>query len=514
MRTQDNFTRVLLETNMLRMDDILRYSKQAANYQQTLFQYITQHRLIDPEKLARHCADYFQLKEIDIDTHNKQRLPFHIIPFNTLKKQLIIPVKKNETECIIAIGNPDDISISKTLSFQFGITTQVVFARYDILQSHHNHQVSQQAYEKTLTKTQSIQTFTHDLLSDAIHRHASDIHIEPYQQYLRIRFRIDGLLHEIIQLPHEFTDTITSCLKVLANLDISIKRLPQDGRLSFQTPLGYFKNCRLNTCPTQHGEKLVVRLLEINTKISSLKQLGLNKKNQKIISSAIEKPQGLILVTGPTGSGKTITLYTLLNLLNQPHRNIATIEDPIEIQIDGINQTTINTKNGLTFSNTLRTLLRQDPDVMMIGEIRDQETAEMAIRAAQTGHLVLSTLHTNSAAEAITRLSHMGIKAFHLASALTLIIAQRLVRCLCPYCENKTAQCTHCINGFTGRTGIFELLPINPEIKKMILENEPHTNLSAKNKSLGNMNLWEAGIRCTHKNITTLSELYRCIPSE
>ncbi|EKD44847.1 MAG: hypothetical protein ACD_70C00207G0001, partial [uncultured bacterium] len=349
---------------------------------------------------------------------------------------------------------------------------------------------------------------THQLLSDAIHRGASDIHFEPYQQHFRVRFRIDGLLREIISLPNQLTDAITSCVKVLAHLDIAIKRMPQDGRLGFRSYLGFFKDCRVNTCPTIHGEKSVVRLLDANTEIRSIEQLGLNKKNQKIILDCIQKPQGLILVTGPTGSGKTITLYTLLNLLNQQHRNITTIEDPVEMQIEGINQTHINTKTGLTFSHTLRALLRQDPDVIMIGEIRDQETAEMAIRAAQTGHLVLSTLHTNSAPEAITRLCHMGIAPFHLCSALTLVIAQRLVRKLCVHCDKG---CTYCTDGFQGRTGIFELMPMSETLKQLIVENASHITLGKQNQADGHDNLWRSALACVQNKLTSLGEIYRVV---
>ena len=441
-------------------------------------------------------------------------MPVHEIPAATLKNKLMIPIAKKENHLTIAIADPNDIDFAKTLSFQLGITIHIGFARYDIVCRLHNAFTSEHHYQQITKKNESIvQSLAHQLLSDAIHRHASDIHFEPYQYDLRVRFRIDGLLHEIIRIPNHLTDALTSCLKILAYLDISIKRLPQDGRVTFHTNLGFFKDCRVNTCPTQHGEKMVIRLLDANTQMRSIQELGLKIDDQKIILKTLSRPQGLILVTGPTGSGKTITLYTLLNLLNESHRNISTIEDPIEIQIDGINQTPVNTKNGLTFSHTLRALLRQDPDVIMIGEIRDTETADMAIRAAQTGHLVLSTLHTNSAPEAITRLCHMGMTPFHLGSALTLIIAQRLVRQLCLHCRDKPEnQCVHCSNGFLGRRGVFELLPMNNDIKQLIFDHRPHTEIANKNCELGHLNLWESGMLCVQEGITSMSELYRAIP--
>lgn len=512
--SDDNLMRLLTQKKTLSADAIAAFQQQALQNKQTLFQYILQYQLLDPEKLAQHCASFFQLSLITLENQQHDALPIHEIPFSILKNKLIIPITKQDNQLTIAITDPNDIDFAKTLSFQLGLTIHIGFARYDTVCRLHNVFTSENSYQQIKKKNETIaQSVAHQILSDAIHRGASDIHFEPYQYDLRVRFRIDGLLHEIIRIPNELTDAITSCLKVLGHLDISIKRLPQDGRLTFYTHIGFFKDCRVNTCPTQHGEKMVIRLLDANTKMRSIEELGLKKTDQAIILKTVSKPQGLILVTGPTGSGKTITLYTLLNLLNQSHRNISTIEDPIEIQIDGINQTPVNTKSGLTFSHALRALLRQDPDVIMIGEIRDTETADMAIRAAQTGHLVLSTLHTNSAPEAITRLCHMGIAPFHLGSALTLIIAQRLIRRLCPHCKNELEnQCIQCSNGFAGRLGVFEILPMHPDIKQLIFDHHPHTDIANKNRELGNMNLWESGMLCVEAGITSMSELYRAIP--
>lgn len=509
----DNLTRLLLQTNILSAQEIAQFQQQAEIFKQTLFQFIVQHKLIDAKILAQHCAQYFQLSYFPLENYAYHTAAIQEFSLSILKNYFIFPVEKKEKEWVIAIANPNDIALAKNLSFQLDTVITLVFVRYDILYRFHNTAISTHAYQPLSTKKESsAQTLAHAILCDAIHRSASDIHIEPYQHHLRIRFRLDGLLHETIRLPNHLTDAVTSCLKVLANLDISIKRLPQDGRLTFQTQLGFFKNCRVNTCPTQYGEKMVIRLLNSNAKINTIDELGLTQSDQKIILKTIEKPQGLILVTGPTGSGKTITLYTLLNLLNHAHRNIATIEDPIEMQIEGINQTAVNNKSGFTFSQALRALLRQDPDVIMIGEIRDTETAEMAIRAAQTGHLVLSTLHTNSAAEAITRLTHMGIASHHIASALTLVIAQRLVRCLCHHCKNTTENsCIHCSNGFSGRIGVFELLPMHPEIKQMIFEARSYLELAKKNQALGYENLWEVGMRLVNNGVTDVSELYRVI---
>lgn len=506
---EDLLLQVLLRQKLCDFDAIKQMQTHAKQFQQTLFQYLSQHHCIAPEKLCDACSDFFNLKKINLNNKNWRDLATDHFPFQLIKNNFLLPISKNEKQITIAIANPDDMTIAKALSFQLGLSIDLRFVRYDILCRLHNAFISAQQYSDLHNKNDQLaQIITHQLLSDSIHRGASDIHFEPYQQHYRVRFRIDGLLHEIIFLPNHLADAITSCIKVLAHLDIAIKRLPQDGRLAFRSYLGFFKDCRVNTCPTIHGEKSVIRLLDANTQVRPIEQLGLTEKNKQLILKHIEQPQGLILVTGPTGSGKTITLYTLLNLLNQYHRNITTIEDPVEMQIDGINQTHINTKMGLTFSQALRALLRQDPDVIMIGEIRDQETAEMAIRAAQTGHLVLSTLHTNSASEAITRLCHMGIAPFHLCSALTLVIAQRLVRKLCVHCES---DCAHCTNGFQGRMGVFELMPLNDALKKLILENASHIALGKQNQAAGHDNLWQSALHCVNHKLTSLNEIYRVV---
>lgn len=507
---EDNLLRVLLQKNLFPASELQRVLSTAENFKQTLFQYLVQYRLLDARQFLHSCSDFFQLPKNSLQNKQVDNLLFHVLPLNIIENNLWLPIMKQEKNLVLAIANPNDIDNAKKLSFQLGMSIQVVFVRYDTLYRLHNAYVSEQKYKQAPNKNDQLaQKISHQLLSDAIHRDASDIHFEPYQSYFRVRFRIDGLLHEIIRLPAQLTNAITSCLKVMARMDIAIKRTPQDGRLSFHSYLGFFKDCRVSTCPTIYGEKIVIRLLDANTQIRPIDTLGLKPKDQKIILQYIEQPQGLILVTGPTGSGKTITLYTLLNLLNLSHRNIATIEDPVEMHMEGINQTHINTKVGLTFSHTLRALLRQDPDVIMIGEIRDQETAEMAIRAAQTGHLVLSTLHTNSAAEAITRLCHMGITPFHLCSALTLIIAQRLVRKLCGHCQNGCLQCN---NGFRGRLGIFEIMPLSEKLKEKVLENASHNELSNQNKIDGHLNLWESAMIAEKNRLTSLSEIYRVIP--
>lgn len=507
--TDTQITHVLRQYHLCTDDELDALQKRAAHFEQTLFQYIVQHERIDAEQLQNACCAFLSLNKAILATTDHDTLLFFDFPDHIIKNYFILPLSCHNKKYIIAIANPDDIAIAKMISFQTGFAVELQIAKYDELHRLHNLMISEKVYRDCEKRNDlDRQVLIHQLICDAIHRQASDIHFEPYQHYLRVRFRIDGLLHEIFFAHPETSDSIISCIKVLANIDIAIKRLPQDGRLTFRTHLGLVKDCRVNTCPTIHGEKIVIRLLDANTQIKPIEHLGLSKENETVLLKHIQKPQGLILVTGPTGSGKSITLYTLLNLLNEKHRNINTIEDPVEMKIDGINQTHINAKAGITFSQTLRALLRQDPDVMMIGEIRDTETADIAIRAAQTGHLVLSTLHTNSAAEGIIRLQQMGIAPFHLCSALTLIVAQRLVRKKCLLCENG---CAHCTQGYHGRVGVFECMPITSEIKTLIMQNKSASDFEKQNKNEGHCTLWESGLHHVKNNVTSLSELYRVV---
>lgn len=384
----------------------------------------------------------------------------------------------------------------------------------------------------------SVTAFVMEVLTSAINKNASDIHFEPYEIDYRIRFRIDGILYEAAKVPLAYAQRCSVKLKIMAKMDIAERRLPQDGRFSVTLATTQSRDCRLSTCPTLFGEKLVVRVLNPSNVNYAIEKLGLDEKQQQIFLQAINSAQGLILVTGPTGSGKTITLYSALNYLNNITKNISTVEDPIEINLYGINQVEANNKIGLTFAAALRTFLRQDPDIIMIGEIRDAETADIAVKASQTGHLVLSTMHTNSAAEAITRLLNMGVAAFNLANSLSLIIAQRLIRKICPQCKSeyllsekslqqngfinatttiknivgyKANSCDQCNNGYSGRVGIFELLPITPTINSMILDSA-HAQAIEKQAIKCNMQtLRQQALQKFLQGITSLEEINRVI---
>lgn len=353
--------------------------------------------------------------------------------------------------------------------------------------------------------------FIDNILHEAVNKRASDIHFEPYQEHYRIRLRIDGLLYDSAKTIVNLGSRFSARLKIMANLDIAEKRLPQDGRFRLQIA-GKNQDCRLSICPTIFGEKAVVRMLNPINLSLDLDDLGLNFSQREIFYKYTHMPQGLILVTGPTGSGKTFTLYTALSLLNQTTKNISTVEDPVEINLTGINQVEINHKIGINFAKILRALLRQDPDIIMIGEIRDLETAQIAIKAAYTGHLVLATLHTNSAAASLTRLINMGITAFDLANAVSLIIAQRLARKICPKCKKVgTIKCNDCNNGYKGRTAIFEMLPITQDLQELISYNYSQLNLEQKMCALKIPNLREAAMQKVQAGITDIAEVNRVV---
>ena len=368
------------------------------------------------------------------------------------------------------------------------------------------------------------------VLEAAVAQRASDLHFEPYSQTYRIRFRIDGVLHEHQQLALALKERLTARLKVLAQLDIAERRIPQDGRMAYTCSNGTVVDLRVSTLPTLFGEKIAVRILESPQHLLTLQQLGYHKKDLQLLLQAIERPQGMVLVTGPTGSGKTQTLYGCLRHLNQTHRHIASVEDPCEIPLTGINQVHVNDKAGLDFASVLRAFLRQDPDVLMVGEIRDATTADIALKAAQTGHLVLSTLHTNTALAAITRLRHMGIAPWQLVASLQLLTAQRLVRTLCPQCKREVrpdaAQqhvaeslsleggtlyeavgCAHCHGGYLGRTGIYQIARMTSELQQLVIEEAPMVALETCARQQGMASLREAGWHLAWTGATSWQEI-------
>jgi type IV pilus assembly protein PilB len=364
------------------------------------------------------------------------------------------------------------------------------------------------------------------MLDQGMVRGASDIHFESGKDIFRVRFRIDGLLHIVATPAVQLRDAIVSRLKVLARMDIAEKRIPQDGRIPYAYKSEII-DLRVSSLPTVHGEKIVVRIMNFNLIRPDLQSLGYEADDQVKLRKAIERPHGLILMTGPTGSGKTSSLYSCLELINRSDINLATVEDPAEIQLVGANQVNINEKAGLTFASALRALLRQDPDVIMIGEIRDLETAEIAIQASQTGHLVLSTLHTNDAPSTLARLRHMGIPAFHVAASLTLVTAQRLIRRLCDLCKVpkreqddeglqvtsfKALGCPSCDKGYKGRIGLFQVMPVSDAMQTLILNDAPTQALSALAAQEGVRTLRKAGWLKVRQGLTSIEEVMALTP--
>jgi type IV pilus assembly protein PilB len=374
--------------------------------------------------------------------------------------------------------------------------------------------------------------FLQKMLIDAINARASDLHFEPYEYHYRVRFRIDGELREITQPPIAIKDKLASRIKVISRMDIAEKRVPQDGRMKLK-----FGNkaidFRVSTLPTLFGEKVVIRILDPSSAKLGIEALGYEKIEKERLLSAIQRPYGMILVTGPTGSGKTVSLYTCLNILNQPGVNIATVEDPAEINLPGINQVNVNDKAGLTFAAALKSFLRQDPDIIMVGEIRDLETADIALKAAQTGHMVMSTLHTNDAPSTLTRLLNMGVAPFNIASSILLITAQRLARRLCESCKStadfprdalkragftdtdldgswkpyKAVGCSACNNGYKGRVGLYQVMPITEEIQRLILSEGSALDIAAEAAKNGVRDLRQSGLMKVKSGVTTLEEI-------
>jgi type IV pilus assembly protein PilB len=383
------------------------------------------------------------------------------------------------------------------------------------------------------TEDAPVVTYLDQVLAEAVKLRASDLHFEPFEHSYRVRLRIDGELREVPAPARALKDKLASRIKVLSQLDIAEKRLPQDGRMKLQRPQGPALDLRVSTLPTLFGEKVVIRILSPDASGLDINDLGYEDEDQSRLLHAIRQPHGMVLVTGPTGSGKTQSLYACLNVLNAPQVNIATVEDPCEIHLPGVNQVNVHDKAGLTFAVALRAFLRQDPDVLMVGEVRDLETADIAIKAAQTGHLVLSTLHTHDAPSALSRLRNMGIAPYNIVSSVALITAQRLVRRLCPHCKQATeiepqwlrdaglpdrfwpkamnayspVGCDQCHQGFNGRIGIFQVMPISDVIADLILQEESTSTIASQAQREGVLTLRQSGLRKVVQGVTSLQEV-------
>lgn len=518
---------LLVDEKWMSLETALNYQKQAEQGRLPFLHLLIHLNIIDSQKLALLVAQNYGLPFFDLDFCNKSEIPNDLFDEKTIQKYRFFPLVIIGAQLYLAIDDPAQFVILKELKLPASFHPQLVIVETPKLSLliHQSSQkiLSEQKKNYVYSDENESETdapiiqLVNQIIKEAIRQRASDIHFEPYENEYRIRYRIDGQLIKVETPPADLIHRISVRIKIMASLDISERRIPQDGRIQMTYSSSKKVDLRVSTCPTIEGEKIVVRILDSTIAKLDINQLGFNEQQKILFINTINKPQGMILVTGPTGSGKTLTLYNALKILNTEQINISSVEDPVEIKMLGINQVSINPKIGFTFDSVLRTFLRQDPDVIMVGEIRDNETAEMAMKAAQTGHLLLSTLHTNSAAETLTRLLNLGIPAFNIASSVSLLIAQRLVRKLCHYCKihdsehysfNRTG-CNHCINGYRGRVGLFEVMPISKTIQQMIMAG--HNSIEIYHQALteGMQTLYQSGLEKIQLGITTLEEVNR-----
>jgi type IV pilus assembly protein PilB len=514
--------------------------------------------------LAHTLADAFGVPLLDLDAIDAKRLPRDLLDARTCQSLRVVVLAKRNNRLTVATADPSDQQAGEQIKFATQLVVDWIVVEYDKLSRlvetqsttaaqamdnligddfHFDESTLDPSLDDEPEKTASAEVgdapvvkFLQKMLLDAFSQRASDIHFEPYEHQYRVRFRIDGELREIAAPPIAIKDKLASRIKVISRMDISEKRVPQDGRMKLKISPERVIDFRVSTLPTLFGEKIVIRILDPSAARIGIDALGYEPHEKARLLEAIGRPHGMILVTGPTGSGKTVSLYTCLNLLNKAGVNISTAEDPSEINLPGVNQVNVNEKAGLTFAAALRSFLRQDPDILMVGEIRDLETADIAIKAAQTGHLVLSTLHTNDAPTTLTRLRNMGIAPFNIASSVILITAQRLARRLCPHCKQpcelpresltdagftsedldgswtplRAVGCASCNNGYKGRVGLYQVMPITEAIQQIILRDGNALDIARQSEREGVRSLRQAGLQKVRLGVTSLEEVLAC----
>jgi type IV pilus assembly protein PilB len=525
--------------------------------------YIVEHRLAEAREVAIAASQEFGVPIIDLDSIQPDLETVGLVGEKILRRHRVLPLVKRGKRLFVAVSDPTNLHAIDEVKFATGFSIDAVVVEEDKLDRMLTHSLEQvdTAMEEFVgedfeldslevsaddesgsTDIESadvddapIVRFINKIMLDAIRRGASDIHFEPYERAYRIRLRLDGILKEAAAPPVQLAVKLAARLKVMSRMDIAERRVPQDGRIKMKISNKRAIDFRVSTCPTLFGEKIVMRILDPSSAMLGIDMLGYEPFQKELYLEALRRPHGMILVTGPTGSGKTVSLYTGLNILNTEDRNISTAEDPVEIMLSGINQVNVNPKVGLTFAGALRAFLRQDPDIIMVGEIRDLETAEIALKAAQTGHLVLSTLHTNDAAKTLTRLVDMGVKPYAIATSVSLIIAQRLARRLCNNCKQKLdipkealllegfkeeeiatefevfgpVGCTQCTDGYKGRVGIYEVMPVSDEIGRIIMEGGNVNQISEQAVREGVWKLRTSGLKKVRDGLTSLDEINR-----
>ncbi len=553
--------RMLVQSSLMSEEEAAALQEKSHAQKITFLAAALAHKKVSSRDIAQSASSAFGFPFFDLDALNQESLPDKSIDIKLMQSHRVMLLQQKSNVAYIAISDPTNLHSLDTIQFQMGATLFPVVVEDDklgkwidkIVESKDTTMSSLNtgnddfdlgldgsAEEPEVEIQQEVDDapvvkFLQKILMDAINMGASDLHFEPYEKFYRIRFRIDGVLRDMSQPPLAIKEKLASRIKVISNLDISEKRIPQDGRMKLIMSKTRTIDFRVSTLPLIHGEKIVMRILDPTSATLGIEALGYEPEQQDALLKAIHRPYGLVLVTGPTGSGKTVSLYTCLNLLNNPEVNISTAEDPAEIPLSGINQVNVNDKQGLTFAAALKSFLRQDPDIIMIGEIRDLETADMAIKAASTGHMVLSTLHTNDAPTTLSRLLNMGVAPFNIASAVTLITAQRLARRLCKHCKvplnvpqeallnvgfteadldgswqlygPKEGGCEHCNNGYKGRVGIYQVMPMSEEMARIIMSHGNAMDIAAQAKREGVKDLRESGLLKVKQGLTSIEEV-------
>ncbi|WP_085212823.1 type IV-A pilus assembly ATPase PilB [Methylomagnum ishizawai] len=551
----------LVKEELLSDTDAHSHFEEALRKSVPFVTHLVSNKILDSLTIANAASKEFGIPLFDLNAMMPEMLPLKSVSEKLIRKHHALPLFLRGNRLFLAVSDPTNLQALDEIKFQSRLGTESVLVEEDKLVRAIETALEAQdtsfkdlldADLENLTVTGGddvdgpaegegsdiddapIVRFVNKILLDAIKRGVSDIHFEPYEKNFRVRFRHDGMLHEIAAPPAALAGRISARLKVMSRMDIAERRVPQDGRIKMTLSRTRSIDFRVNSCPTLFGEKIVLRILDPTAAQIGIERLGFEPEQQENFLKALHKPYGMILVTGPTGSGKTVSLYTGLNILNTPDTNISTAEDPVEITVPGINQVNVNVKTGLTFAEALRAFLRQDPDVIMVGEIRDLETAEIAVKAAQTGHLVLSTLHTNDAPQTLNRLMQMGIPPFNIASAILLIMAQRLTRRLCENCKQEIqlppevliqagfresdlanmtlygpVGCDKCVKGYKGRVGIYQVMPISESINRIILEGGNVMQIAQQAKADGIADLRDSGLRKVKAGVTSLAEIDR-----
>ena len=553
----------LINEGVLTADQAREAEQDAKSMRVSLIRYLIDTLDVDSRELAEMASAEFGVPVFDLNSMNREMLPEQQIDGEMMLKHHAVPLFRRGNRLFVAVSDPMNLGALDEFKFAAGINTDAVLVEDEALSKliadlaeqsggldddmaslgadgEYDLEIGDGSVEeddevRDTADDTPIVRFVNKVLLDAIKQGASDIHFEPYEKDYRVRFRTDGILREVVKPPRNLAPRLAARLKVMSQMDISERRIPQDGRIQMKLSKKRAIDFRVNTLPTMYGEKIVLRILDPTSAQMGIDALGYEEDQKALYMEALQKPQGMILVTGPTGSGKTVSLYTGLGILNEPERNISTAEDPVEINMAGINQVLVNPKVGLNFAEALRSFLRQDPDVIMVGEIRDLETAEIGIKAAQTGHLVLSTVHTNSAAETVTRLLNMGVPAFNIAASVTLIIAQRLARRLCSHCaepENTVPQdallqlgftpeqlssatikrpvgCGQCKDGYKGRVGIYEVVKITKPIASAIMDGANSLALDQVAREAGFDDLRRSALKKCAQGLISLEEVSR-----